>query len=160
MSIKDHIMLGLYEQVFIMYWCIRGIVVPSWLTCVVLSGYFSCKVYIDLNLCDTLEYEWWLVATPKRSNRTSFMIHMYIEIDVDDYNYLYQILFGNTCMLSVGCRPMMLSTLIWLKLDWKWLKLDASGLWVFAIWSLGCLELGPLGLDRSVLLSVVTQALL
>jgi hypothetical protein len=58
MSIKDHIMLGLYEQVFIMYWCIRGIVVPSWLTCVVLSGYFSCKVYIDLNLCDTLEYEW------------------------------------------------------------------------------------------------------
>jgi hypothetical protein len=27
--------------------------VPSWLTCVVLSGYFPAKVYIDLSLCDT-----------------------------------------------------------------------------------------------------------
>jgi hypothetical protein len=32
------------------------LVVPSWLTCVVLFGYFSCKVYISLNLCDTLGY--------------------------------------------------------------------------------------------------------
>jgi hypothetical protein len=47
------------------------------------------------------------------------MIHMYIEMNVDDedYNYLYQTLFDNTCMLSIGCKPMMLSTLIWLKLD-------------------------------------------
>jgi hypothetical protein len=46
------------------------------------------------------------------------MIHMYIEIDVDeDDNYLYQMLFDNTCMLSIGCKCMMLSTLIWLKLD-------------------------------------------
>jgi hypothetical protein len=46
------------------------------------------------------------------------MIHMYIDIDVDDedYNCLYQMLFDNTCMLSVGCKPMMLSTSIWLKL--------------------------------------------
>jgi hypothetical protein len=29
---------------------------PPWLTCVVLLGYFPCKVYIDLNLCDTLGY--------------------------------------------------------------------------------------------------------
>jgi hypothetical protein len=43
---------------------------------------------------------------------------MYIEIDVDeDYNYLYQILFDYTCMLSIGCIPMPLSTLIWLKLN-------------------------------------------
>jgi hypothetical protein len=37
------------------------------------------------------------------------MIHMYIEIDVDvgDYNYLYQMLFDNTCMLSIGCTPMI-----------------------------------------------------
>jgi hypothetical protein len=28
--------------------------VPSWLMCVVLPGYFPCKVTIDLNLCDTL----------------------------------------------------------------------------------------------------------
>jgi hypothetical protein len=44
------------------------------------------------------------------------MIHMYYEIDVDDDNYLYQIFFGNTCMLSIGCKPMTLSTLIWQKL--------------------------------------------
>jgi hypothetical protein len=37
------------------------------------------------------------------------MIHMYIEIDIDDeyYNYLYQMLFDNTCMLSIGCTPMI-----------------------------------------------------
>jgi hypothetical protein len=29
-------------------------VVPSWLTCVVLLGYFPCKVYIDSNIYDTL----------------------------------------------------------------------------------------------------------
>jgi hypothetical protein len=33
------------------------LMVPSWLTCVVLLGYFPYKVYIDLNLCDTLRYE-------------------------------------------------------------------------------------------------------
>jgi hypothetical protein len=45
------------------------------------------------------------------------MIHMYLEIDVNDDNYLYQLLFDYTCMLSVGCKPMMLSTLIWQELD-------------------------------------------
>jgi hypothetical protein len=44
------------------------------------------------------------------------MIHMAYEKDIEDDNYLYQILFDNTCMLSIGCKPMMLSTLIWLKL--------------------------------------------
>jgi hypothetical protein len=32
------------------------LVLPSWFTCVVLLGYFPCKVTIDLKLCDTLEY--------------------------------------------------------------------------------------------------------
>jgi hypothetical protein len=32
------------------------LVLPLWLTCVILSGYFPCKVSIDLNLCDTLRY--------------------------------------------------------------------------------------------------------
>jgi hypothetical protein len=41
---------------------LRPLVVPLWLTCVVLSGYLSCKVYIDSNLCNTLRYEWWLAA--------------------------------------------------------------------------------------------------
>jgi hypothetical protein len=31
-------------------------VLPVWLTCVVLSGYFPCKVTIDPDLCDTLGY--------------------------------------------------------------------------------------------------------
>jgi hypothetical protein len=49
------------------------------------------------------------------------MIHMYIKIDVDDedYNYLYQMCFDNTCMFSIGCTPMIIITLIWLKLDKK-----------------------------------------
>jgi hypothetical protein len=33
-----------------------SLVVPSWLTCVVLLGYFLCKVYNYLNLHDTLGY--------------------------------------------------------------------------------------------------------
>jgi hypothetical protein len=45
------------------------------------------------------------------------MIHMYIEVNDNDDNYLYLMLFDNTCMLSIGCKPTMLSTLIWLKLD-------------------------------------------
>jgi hypothetical protein len=32
------------------------LVVSVWLTCVMLSGYFSCKVIIDSNLRDTLIY--------------------------------------------------------------------------------------------------------
>jgi hypothetical protein len=45
------------------------------------------------------------------------MIHMAYEKDIKDDNYLYQMLFDNTVMLSIGCKPMMLSTPIWLKLD-------------------------------------------
>jgi hypothetical protein len=50
-----------------------------------------------------------LIPMSKCSNYTSFLIHMYIEIDVDDKNYLYQILFDYTCMLSIGCKPMMIN---------------------------------------------------
>jgi hypothetical protein len=45
------------------------------------------------------------------------MIHMAYEMNVDDDNHLYLMLFDNTCMLCIGCKPMMLSSLIWLKLD-------------------------------------------
>jgi hypothetical protein len=38
-------------------------------------------------------------------------------MDDDDYNYLYHQLIDIACMLSIGCKPIMLSTLIWLKLD-------------------------------------------
>jgi hypothetical protein len=42
------------------------------------------------------------------------MFHMYIEMNVDDYNYLYQILFDYTCMIRIGCKHMMLITETWL----------------------------------------------
>jgi hypothetical protein len=38
------------------------------------------------------------------------MIHLYIEMDVDDDNYLYQKLIDYTCMISIGCKPMILIT--------------------------------------------------
>jgi hypothetical protein len=38
------------------------------------------------------------------------MIYMIYEMDVDYDNYLYYKLLDNTCMLSVGCKHMMLST--------------------------------------------------
>jgi hypothetical protein len=38
-------------------------------------------------------------------------------MNVDDDNYLYQILFDYTCMFRMGCKHMMLITEIWLKLD-------------------------------------------
>jgi hypothetical protein len=38
-------------------------------------------------------------------------------IDDDDKSYLYHKLIDHTYMLSIGCKPMILITLIWLKLD-------------------------------------------
>jgi hypothetical protein len=35
---------------------------------------------------------------------------MYYEMDVDDDNYLYHKLIDYTCMLSIGCKPMLFST--------------------------------------------------
>jgi hypothetical protein len=57
-----------------------------------------------------------LIPVSKCSNWISFMIHMYYGMNVDDDNYLYQKLFDNTCMFSIGCTPMIIITLIWLKL--------------------------------------------
>jgi hypothetical protein len=51
------------------------------------------------------------------SNLISLMIHMAYEMDVDLVNYLYQKLFGYTCMLSIRGKHMVLITLTWLKLD-------------------------------------------
>jgi hypothetical protein len=45
------------------------------------------------------------------------MIHMAHEMDIDDDNHLYQMLFDNASMLSIGCKPTMSSSLIWLKCD-------------------------------------------
>jgi hypothetical protein len=45
------------------------------------------------------------------------MIHIAHEMDIDDDNHLYQMLFDNASMLSIGCKPTMSSSLIWLKCD-------------------------------------------
>jgi hypothetical protein len=42
------------------------LMLPSWLMCVMLSGYFPCKVTIDSNLHDTLRYGWNLFSEFKR----------------------------------------------------------------------------------------------
>jgi hypothetical protein len=52
-----------------------------------------------------------LIPVLERSNWTLFMIHMYIEIDVDDDKYLYHKLFDYTCMLSISYKHMILITL-------------------------------------------------
>jgi hypothetical protein len=91
-------------------WCIRG-------------SHGSCYPVISLARCILIRTSVIpsdmgddLILVSKRSNCTSFMLHIYIATNVDDDNYLYQILFDNTCMLSIGCKHMMFSTLIWLKL--------------------------------------------
>jgi predicted Ser/Thr protein kinase len=45
------------------------------------------------------------------------MIHLTYEMYVDHDNYIYHKLIYNTSMISIGCKPMTLSTLIWLTLD-------------------------------------------
>jgi hypothetical protein len=49
--------------------------VPSWLMCVVLLGYFPCKVYTDSNLGDTLGYELYLFTAviPLKCHFTMFI---------------------------------------------------------------------------------------
>jgi hypothetical protein len=44
-------------------------------------------------------------------------LYMYYEMNVVDDKYLYEILIDYTCMVSIAYKPMMSSTLIWLKLD-------------------------------------------
>jgi hypothetical protein len=87
-----------------------------------------------------------LIRVSERSNWTSFMIHMYYEMDVDD-NYLYQMLIDYNCMLSISANIWFQSLLTWIKLDSKRLNLVVVGLRVSITWSLACLEV-----DCSVML--------
>jgi hypothetical protein len=76
----------------------------------VLSGFSLIRcisIQISVTLLDMGDG---LIPMLEYSNQTSFMIHMYIKNDVDDKNYLYQILIGYTSMLRIGCKPMMLFT--------------------------------------------------
>jgi hypothetical protein len=56
-----------------------------------------------------------LLPHPNIVIKLHFCLYMSYEMDVDD-NYLYQILLDYTCMISIGCKPMIIITLIWLKL--------------------------------------------
>jgi hypothetical protein len=42
---------------------------------------------------------------------------MRYEIDVEDDNYLYHKVFGYTCMFNITCKPIIIITLTWLKLE-------------------------------------------
>jgi hypothetical protein len=44
-------------------------------------------------------------------------LYMAYDMNVGDDNYSCHKLIDYSCMLSIGYKPMMLSTLIWLKLD-------------------------------------------
>jgi hypothetical protein len=41
--------------------------------------------------------------------------------------FLIQMLFDLNCMLSIGCKPKMIITLTWLKLDQKFVELVVVG---------------------------------
>jgi hypothetical protein len=57
-----------------------------------------------------------LLPYPNIVIKLSLCLCMYYEMNVDDDKYLYDKLFYYTYMISIACKPMMLSTLIWLKL--------------------------------------------
>jgi hypothetical protein len=42
--------------------------------------------------------------------KLSLCLYMYYEMNVDDDKYLYQMLFDNTCILRIGCKPMIIIT--------------------------------------------------
>jgi hypothetical protein len=56
------------------------------------------------------------------------MIHMYIEIDVDADKYVYHKLIELTCMLSIGCKHMILIILILAKNCLKVFKISCCRL--------------------------------
>jgi hypothetical protein len=85
-----------------------------------------CQVYtvtrltIDSNLHDTLDMGDGLFAESKRSNSTFIMLYLVHEMDIDylvvDKMIIISKLFDYTCMFSIGCKPIMISTQTWLKL--------------------------------------------
>jgi hypothetical protein len=79
------------------------LVLPSWLTCVVLSGYFPCKVTIDSNLHDTLGYG----RSSNVEDENDVMVDMRLLDDVDYFVVMaccYIIYYlSYLCMFSIGC---------------------------------------------------------
>jgi hypothetical protein len=70
-------------------------------------------IRISVALSDMSDH---LLSHPNVVIKLHLCLYMSYAMDVGG-NYLYQMLFDNTCMLSIGYKPMMLNTLIWLKLD-------------------------------------------
>jgi hypothetical protein len=70
------------------------------------------------------------------------MIHMYIEINVEADKYLYHKLIDWTCMLSIGCKPMILIILILAKTCLKVFKVNCCTLMNhLPLEPLACLEI-------------------
>jgi hypothetical protein len=83
----------------------------------VLSGFSLARcilIQISVTLSDMSDD---LPPHPNTVIELHLCLYMYYEMNVVDDKYLYQILIGYTCILSIGCKPMMLNTLIWLKLN-------------------------------------------
>jgi hypothetical protein len=78
----------------------------------VLSGFTLARcilIRISVTLLDMSDD---LLTHPNVVIELHLCLYMSYEMDVDDDNYLCQMLFDNTCMLILGCKPMMLSTLM------------------------------------------------
>jgi hypothetical protein len=99
------------------------------------------------------------------SNYTFIMLYLIHEMDVD-YMIVEEMidiskLFDYTCVLSIGCNPILLITSTWLITCLKVFKASRSSLRKpLSLETFASLEVWPLGYDGSVLLSIVTQALL
>jgi hypothetical protein len=61
--------------------------IPVWFTCVVLSGYFPCKVTIDSNLHDTLGYGVKLLRCCHSVEVVFHYVHMRFMVMIN-YDYL------------------------------------------------------------------------
>jgi hypothetical protein len=81
-----------------------------------LSGFFFVRCILSRISTTLSDMSDDLPPHPNIVIKLSLCLYMYYEMNVDDDNYLYHKLIDYTCMLSIGCKPMMLSTLIWLKL--------------------------------------------
>jgi hypothetical protein len=83
----------------------------------VLSGcsLVSCiLIQISVTLSDMSDD---LLPHPNVVIELHLYLYMSCEINVDDDNYLYHKLIDYTCMISIGCKPMIMITLKLLKLD-------------------------------------------
>jgi hypothetical protein len=71
---------------------------PPWLTCVVLSAYFSCKVYIDSNLCDILGYGCGLLTESKHRSWNDIIDVLRLLDDVDYFVVMVIVDSISTCV--------------------------------------------------------------